>query len=364
MSKFKEFETLARVKDVRVAARTVDTAMSKIQPLEEAVDDGDDTPTVRTMRSLAGIDYRAMWTEAEGKKKPKPTMANRDYVSGHGNKSTASLAKGDNTGTGDEYEEPDEDDEYETDDDDDLEWDPDEDDEFDDEDDEDLDDEEDEEEDDEEDEEVVETASKKKCSAGGKACGCGCKPKSPLAERQKALPGLEFPGDAPVRKGAFKLSSKSLRMFDKETDIEGNPSRLLFKTQQRVLNDIPRDELPRLFGKSNMSDAQDLLAHRPRKAFQMFMQRAKMVSPKLHRMLTMSPTNASLYFYGIILRVSGKDMADIILKRFFHTQSDHPDAPMEDYEESITANMTSLLERRMRGGRRPKVRKAPSARRM
>lgn len=167
-----------------------------------------------------------------------------------------------------------------------------------------------------------------------------------LEEAQKATPAMAFPDeDAPTRKGAFKISSKALRLFKKEVEID-NPAKMLFLSQRKVLDDIPRDDLPKLFGKTNMADAQDVVSHRPRKAFQMFMRNAHKVSPKLHKMLQGVPDNASMYFYGIMLRVVGKDMADIVLKRYFETESDHPGTlnKKQEKQESVRSLSGSLRE--------------------
>ena len=72
---------------------------------------------LKNMRILAGIDERAMWEKG-------PTMPDREYVSGAGNKSKSGFIRSAGTGTGDEYEEPEPDDEFETDDDEDINYEP------------------------------------------------------------------------------------------------------------------------------------------------------------------------------------------------------------------------------------------------
>lgn len=139
-----------------------------------------------------------------------------------------------------------------------------------------------------------------------------------LIERQKSLPVGAFPGEEGLtRKGAFKLSSIALRMF-KDAGIDG-PEKILFKTQRELISKIPYDELPRMWGKTNMADAQDEIAGNPKTAMRLWMKNAGKVSPKLGKLIRAFPENSVLYFYATILRVVGRDLADIILRKYFST---------------------------------------------
>jgi hypothetical protein len=160
-----------------------------------------------------------------------------------------------------------------------------------------------------------------------------------LSERGKVVPALAFPDEEPTtRKGAFKVSSKALSMF-REAGILSRPSDAVFKKVLRVVDEIPRNELPKLFGVTSpgaaaIPDAQDVLARQPRRAFQMFLRNVQRVSPRLHKVLQqIGQENASLIFYAITERLSGEDMANIIFRRYFATQSDHHKAvPVRNIE--------------------------------
>lgn len=240
---FRDMHRLARVSDVRSEARAIVTpdkpteqessvevsqkAWKKIRDWEnpEGRSSGESS-TMAQMRALAGIAERAMWTEAEdkkGKKKdriPDPTMPEKEYMSGQGNKSRSGFVRSANTGTGDEYEEPEPDGEYETDDPKDKKFDPaddgpdadnhpddDDEDEGEDEDDEDDDDED----EDDEDEEGVEESirarmlaleavkprspmKKKKCPCEVAPDECMCKKES-IRDRMMALEAMASRGN-------------------------------------------------------------------------------------------------------------------------------------------------------------------------
>jgi len=158
-----------------------------------------------------------------------------------------------------------------------------------------------------------------------------------VLERQKTQPNLGqemVPGtDKPVlaQQGSFKLSSQSLSMFAK-MGIE--PEDTLFKDQARVMMSIPREKLPQVIGCDNIPDAQDELARHPRKVIKAFLVNIHNVSPKAGKMLRAVPENAALYFYIYAMLVSGRDMADEILKRYLTTdQYFRPKTKKEDLEQ-------------------------------
>lgn len=144
-----------------------------------------------------------------------------------------------------------------------------------------------------------------------------------LDERQKTAPSLgqeTQPGTIkPVmtRQGSFKLSQKSLDLFKKMDGF--TPDQALFKGQAKIMNAIPREKLPTVIGADNLPDAQDELARNPKGAIQKFMRNIGKVSPKAGKMIRAVPENAALYFYIYAMNVSGRDMADEILKRYLTT---------------------------------------------
>lgn len=162
-----------------------------------------------------------------------------------------------------------------------------------------------------------------------------------LDERQKGQPVLTFPSEEkPQRLGAFKVSTKILDLLKKETGY--TPDRLLFKQHQRTILDIPRDDLPRVMRKDNMADAQDVIAMKPRQAFQLFLQNIGKVSPKAGKLIRAIPENNALLFYIYMMQVSGRDMADIILKRYLSTTQAFK--PIKPKKESVEARMSDLFD--------------------
>ena len=139
-----------------------------------------------------------------------------------------------------------------------------------------------------------------------------------VGEGQKVAPAMAFTGEVPsVRPGAFKISAKMIRLFKDEFGDEWTLDKALFDRQRASVEDIPRDELPGIWEKDNMADAQDVIAMHPKKAFNLFLKNAHKVSPKLGKLLRAQPDNAPLLFYVAMVRVSGRDIADIIIRKYF-----------------------------------------------
>lgn len=161
-----------------------------------------------------------------------------------------------------------------------------------------------------------------------------------LIERQKETPELAFAHeDPPTRKGAFKVSGKALRIYKKEVRGFKGPQDAMFKRVKQVVGAIPREDLPKFFGLNGddaaaIPDAQDVVARQPRKAFQIFMRRLARVHPKLHGYLQKAPSNASIIFHMLLIRLSGEMMANQIFKRYFSTESDHPESVMRRTSEA------------------------------
>tara|TARA_Y100000310_G_scaffold171060_1_gene171198 strand:- start:7811 stop:9142 length:1332 start_codon:yes stop_codon:yes gene_type:complete len=147
-----------------------------------------------------------------------------------------------------------------------------------------------------------------------------------ITERQKSTPSLAFPDEErPTRRGAFKVSSKILKLWRDETGKDMKPDQMLFK---RVRAHITRDrgKLAALFGKDSIADAQDVIAKNGRKAFRLYLRNLERVDPKLAKYSRGVPENVPLVFYAVLSAVSGQDMADIVFKRYFETISSHPGA--------------------------------------
>lgn len=122
------------------------------------------------------------------------------------------------------------------------------------------------------------------------------------------------------RPSSFKIDYSFIREHEKET---GKPAEsILFKRELDHINSIPRQDLPKIFGLDNIPDTQDFLAYYPRKAFQMWMRNIGKVDPKLAKhMQGAASQNIPLYWYAYMVRISGREMADIIFKRY-HTAVD------------------------------------------
>lgn len=155
-----------------------------------------------------------------------------------------------------------------------------------------------------------------------------------------AQPTLALPNEDETKQGSFKISSKALSLLKKNLGDDWKPEQALFKVQRKVIDDLSAAELSELFGADSMDKAQDFIASGPRKAFTKWLAMTSRVSQKLAKLVRSAPENASLLFYLTLVRVSGRDMADTILKRYFETESDHVGAvkakmKAEELEESI-----------------------------
>jgi hypothetical protein len=145
-----------------------------------------------------------------------------------------------------------------------------------------------------------------------------------LTERKKAPPTLAFPGEEPAtRKGAFKVSSKALNLWKKETGKDMTPGDHLFQRVRTRVQNIPRADLPGAWNEDNIADTQDLIAMKPKKAFRFWLKYLRKVDKKLMIHLQRYPADIPLVYWMFMARVSGRDMADLIFKRYFETLSDH-----------------------------------------
>lgn len=168
----------------------------------------------------------------------------------------------------------------------------------------------------------------------------------PLEERQKD--DQSWTGEKPTRKGAFKFSSKEIDMIKKEApgvwDKTGGPDSILFKNTLKMIGDISYNDLPRLFDKENMADAQDLIANKPKKALQLFLRNVSKVKQKLGKYIRDVPENVPLIFYSIMARVSGKEMAMIQFKRYFTTDQYYKPKKQTEGVEDMENDILKFLE--------------------
>lgn len=163
-----------------------------------------------------------------------------------------------------------------------------------------------------------------------------------LNEAQKKLPTGGF-SEKQSRLGAFKVDAELLKMMKREAGHD--PDKLLFRKVRDHINALPHNELPKIWGKDNMADAQDVIAGKPRQAFQMFLRNIQKVSPKLAQYLRKVPDNAALVFYGVMLKVSGKDMANLIFNRYFTTDEYYkPKKKQEETMSKLNMLLNNLLD--------------------
>lgn len=151
-----------------------------------------------------------------------------------------------------------------------------------------------------------------------------------------------------VRKGAFKLSQQSIDLFKKGGITV---DKTLFKNQEKLMYSIPREKLPMIIGETNIPDAQDELNRNPKGSIQKFMRNLHKASPKAGKMLRAVPENAAIYFYVYALRLSGRDMADEILKRYLTTHQAFKPVQRESADvrmQEVKTCKGSFLKKRVR----------------
>ncbi len=143
-----------------------------------------------------------------------------------------------------------------------------------------------------------------------------------LREAQKADPALAMPDDEKKAKpGAFKISQKAIKLF-KSGIPEWTLDKALFTKVNKVIDEIGWDDWNKVFGTEDRAEAQDVIARSPKRAFQKFMRNIHRHSPMLGKYIRAVPSNASIIFYIAVSKISGVDMADIILKKYFLTKDE------------------------------------------
>ena len=169
-----------------------------------------------------------------------------------------------------------------------------------------------------------------------------------LDEAQRGAPGLAFDDeDVATKPGAFKISSKAMAIYKGALgDQWEGPESTVFKRYHGVITGLSQQDLLDLFDAERMDLAQDMIASKPKAAFNKWLARTAKVSPALGKLVRARPDWSSILFYMTVMRVSGRDMADIILKRYFETETDHIGAvkskmKVEDLEEAIRSSRDS-----------------------
>jgi len=137
-------------------------------------------------------------------------------------------------------------------------------------------------------------------------------------------PALAFSGDEKqTKQGAFKVSSKVLDLLKKETGIASAGDAVL-RSARKIIDLIPREDLPKMVGGKDLPDAQDRIANKPRDAFHKWLVKLKNFSPRAHKHLQAAPDDTALMFYIYMRRVVGTELADVLFRRYFQTKSGHP----------------------------------------
>ena len=146
-----------------------------------------------------------------------------------------------------------------------------------------------------------------------------------LDEAQRGAAGFAFDDeDVATKPGAFKISSKALAIIKQALGDEWEgPESNLFKRYRDIVSNLSQQDLLDLFDAERMDLAQDMIAGKPKAAFNKWLMKTAKVSPALGKLVRARPDWASILFYMTVMRVSGRDMADIILKRYFETETDH-----------------------------------------
>ncbi len=171
-----------------------------------------------------------------------------------------------------------------------------------------------------------------------------------VTERNEVDPALSSGTEEKGKPGAFKVSSKALHLMKQIPGFEA-PDAALFTQVKKLVHDLSLAEIAKSFGEDDVAKAQDFVAKSPRQAFNKWLLHITRISPKLGKRIRTAPDNAALIFYTVVTRFSGRDMADLILKRYFETESDHPGTvkarmKVEELEEELEA-ATQDLQRRI-----------------
>jgi hypothetical protein len=162
-----------------------------------------------------------------------------------------------------------------------------------------------------------------------------------VRERQKA--GARYHQDKPggkekkvyPRKGSFKVGTADLNLVKKEL---GDYEKVLFKSQRDTINKLDRDLVAKIWAKdpitkkigtikpgdSDLIKAQEVIARRPRRAFQIWLRSVGKYIPKIGAAIRKAGDNevVPLWFYMMAMKISGRDMANLILKKYLSTETE------------------------------------------
>lgn len=163
-----------------------------------------------------------------------------------------------------------------------------------------------------------------------------------LTEAQKGPAAGDFSKESNVRLGSFKVGTDLLSLAKKE--LGGHYEDILFKNQRDHINAIPQEDLPKIWGKDNVPDAQDVLARNPKQAFQQWMRDVGKVDPKLAAHMRKTKENVPFYFYMYMIRLSGRDMADIIFKKYFANSQEYKPKKQESISEG-SQDLPTIIRR-------------------
>ena len=166
-----------------------------------------------------------------------------------------------------------------------------------------------------------------------------------LREAKKVPPSQAVSGDRPGRQGGFKVSQSWLDMLKDIPEIGDRYEKGLFTKQLDHINKLSRDQLAAMFGVDNIPDAQDVIAKHGKKAFQLWMQNIGKIDAKLGSGIRSLPELAPLWFYAIMVRVSGRDMANIVLKKYFSSEPEYSwmaKAKMKTEDVECSSNHLSM----------------------
>lgn len=147
-----------------------------------------------------------------------------------------------------------------------------------------------------------------------------------LTERQKVGP-YHWPEENPkYRQGSFKVGNEWLKWIRNDPDFKEGPHMVLFQEVRDMVNKIPREKLPEIWGLDNIPDAQDHIAWHPKKAFQEFLRNVHNMDRRLGGYLRRVADNVPLVWYMVMHRIVGKQMADEVFNRYF-TETNYREPP-------------------------------------
>lgn len=126
----------------------------------------------------------------------------------------------------------------------------------------------------------------------------------------------EAAGEVEIKPGAFKLTSKAIQLFAKNTEFD-DPKKMLFAAQRDYFRRLELKDYLKIFGVKTVTEAQDVILKSPKKAMAFWMRNIGRVAPKIKKAIKENPENIPLWFYLTILHIVDGDTADLVLKKYF-----------------------------------------------